>query len=246
MPDPWCPQDVPPPSNIDACEAQAVDRLEYLCNRNWTPLLITGFFRDFLVQQWSSAENIVNPKLRKHLWSETPSSGILIESALRFRPDMVGKRPAIFIKRNSFQTKPLGIGGGLSHGTGQAMYPTQKGAHNNYTVAVTGSHTMFCVNALGDATDTFATEVSTHVLEMCPALLRTMSLYDCTLAEVGAVQKLQEQGDATNYVVPITVAWSYVHDWDLYEESHPLQQVVLDPQFTPDGELVLRSPYLGK
>ena len=236
MVDSWCPGNVPdPPDNND--NSAAIRKLSYLCDNGWTPVVLTGFFRDFLADQWSRAENIINPVFKAYLWNETVTSGILIENTTRFRADLVEKLPAIMIKRNKFSTQKIGINDGLSRSLSNSAYPTQIGAHNVHTTAIVGSHTLFCLGGTAAMADGIAMEVVHHVMELCPALRQQLQLAGCSLAEVGPVQKVK--GSVERFGVPVTVAWYYLHSWDLYEESLPLQGVELKPRFTPDGRLTL-------
>jgi len=230
----WCPDNVPPESTIDSGQIQSLQQISYLCDRGLTPHVLTGFFRDFLAVMWSTADNIVNPVLRKHLWNESAGSGILIENVTRFRADVVEKQPAIMIKRNSIKFVPIGLDDGLIYGNWSDGTNNQVGAFQNHNLLITGSHTLFCIGELGMA-EALSHEVLMHVLELCPAFRRDLDLVACLPVELGAVQKLA--GTKDRLVAPITVAWQYAHEWQLYEESHPLQRVELNPRFDTDGSL---------
>jgi len=239
MADSWCPDNAPNPPDNDTCDAASRTQLSYLCNNGWTPVVITGFLRDFLAMQWSSKDNIINPVFHSYLWNESVTSGILIENTTRFRADVVEKLPAIMIKRNTFRVQRIGINDGLSRSLSTGMYPTQVGAHNVHTNAIVGSHTAFCLGGTAAMADGIAMEVVHHIMELCPAIREHLSLAGCTLAEVGAVQKVK--GSVERFGVPVTIAWYYLHTWNLYEESSPLQGVDFKPRFMKDGRLTLFS-----
>jgi hypothetical protein len=236
----WCPTPEIPPSK-DNFGVQGIVNLSSLCQKGWQPLLITGFFRDFLVRQWSSAINILTPELKQYLWSEGLGSGILIESVHRFRGDLVEKRPAIMIKRNSYRNLAMGFAGQIMGG-GLAAYENEKGAISRYVTHFVGSHTLFCIHQTGASTEMLATEVQSQLVGFSPVIRKHLNLRQFSVAEVGAIQELEESTE--NYVVPITASWAYEHTWELREESLPLQALSLS-SFLGENSASIRTTYQG-
>lgn len=237
----WCPE----PSNApqkDACGTQSLINVSYLCENGWQSLLITGFLRDLLVRQWSDPTNIVSPEMKQYVWSETPSSGILIETVHRYRGDMVEKRPAIMIKRNSFRNMQTGFAGQIQGG-GLAAYENEKGAISRYTTLFIGSHTLFCIHGTGASTEILASEVMSHLVASLWPIRAHLGLRQFSVTEVGAIQEIEESTE--NYVIPITVGWGYEHVWELKLESLPLQQVSLTGLFGSDSGLGLGTNFQG-
>jgi hypothetical protein len=214
--------------------------ISYLCDNGWQPLLITGFLRDLLVRQWANPQNIVSPEMKQYVWSEQASSGILIESVHRYRADLVEKRPAIMIKRNSFRNMQLGFAG-LNNGAGIAAYPNEKGAISRHQTLFVGSHTLFCIHGTGASAEILASEVMSHLVACLYPIRRHLGLRQFSVTEVGAIQELEESNE--NYVIPITVGWGYEHVWELKEESLPLQSVSLTGLLGPDTEIGLGTAY---
>ncbi len=235
----WCPTPDTPASK-DACGTQSTIDLSYLCANGWQPLLITGFFRDLLIRQWSSKTNLVNPEMQQYLWKPDKTSGILIESVHRYRDDLVGKRPAIMIKRNTFRNIQTGLGGRI-FGGGAAAYENEKGAISRHTTLFAGSHTLFCIHGTGASTELLAAEVISHIVASLNPIRKELGLRQFSVTEVGAIQEIEESTE--NYVIPITVGWCYEHVWELREVSHPLQSVSLTGLF--GGEVGLGSNYQG-
>jgi hypothetical protein len=219
----WCPEPGPAPQK-DACKTQSTINTSYLCENGWQPLLITGFLRDLLARQWSDPGNIVSPEMKQYLWSEGQTSGILIESVYRYRADLVEKRPAIMIKRNSFKNMQTGFAGQMQ-GIGSAAYENEKGAISCHTTLFIGSHTLFCIHGTGASTEILASEVMSHLVACLWPIRRHLGLRQFSVTEVGAIQEIEESNE--NYVIPITVGWGYEHTWQLREESLPLQSVSL-------------------
>lgn len=237
----WCPEPGEAPQK-DACGTQSTVNVSYLCENGWQPLLITGFLRDLLVRQWSDATNIISPEMKQYLWSEEQSSGILIESVYRFRADLVEKRPAIMIKRNSFRNMQTGFAGQMQ-GLGTVAYENEKGAISRHTTLFVGSHTLFCIHGTGASTEILATEVMHHLVACLWPIRRHLGLRQFSVTEVGAIQEIEESNE--NYVVPITVGWGYEHVWQLKEESLPLQAVSLTGLLGANAEVALGTEFQG-
>jgi hypothetical protein len=237
----WCPTPSDPQQK-DPCNTQSTINVSYLCQNGWQPLLITGFFRDLLIRQWADAGNIVSPEMKQYVWKEDQSSGILIESVFRYRADLVEKRPAIMIKRNSFRNMQTGFSGQI-FGGGAAAYQNEKGAISRHTTLFVGSHTLFCIHGTGASTEILATEVMQHLIGCLWPIRKNLGLRQFSVTEVGAIQELEEASE--NYVIPITVGWGYEHTWQLYEESLPLQSVSITGLFGEDLSTSLGTNYQG-
>lgn len=237
----WCPTPVDSPDK-DTCKNQSTVNVSYLCENGWQPLLITGFLRDILTRQWADPSNIIAPELKQYVWSEAASSGILIESVHRYRADLVEKRPAIMIKRNSFRNMQTGFSGQI-FGDGYAAYENEKGAISRHTTLFVGSHTLFCIHGTGASTEILATEVMAHLVACLFPIRLHLGLRQFSVTEVGAIQELEESSE--NYVVPITVGWGYEHTWELKDGSLPLQSVSLSGILGPETVIGLGTTYQG-
>lgn len=237
----WCPPQSPQPAR-DACAPQSIIDLGYLCDNGWQPLLITGFLRDLLARQWGNPQNIISPEMKQYVWSEREDSGILIESVHRYRADLIEKRPAIMLKRNSYRNNPIGFSG-QSFGSGFVAYENEKGAITHYVTLFVGSHTLFCIHGTGASTELLATEVQGHLVALMPVIRKHLKLRQFAVTEIGAIQELEESSE--NYVIPLTVGWCYEHTWKLKEESLPLQGVSFTSIFGPDSKISLASAYQG-
>ena len=236
----WCP--TPVDSAVkDACATQSTIQLSYLCENGWQPLLITGFLRDLITRQWSDPINIIAPEFKQYVWSPEANSGILIESVHRYRADLVGKRPAVMIKRNSFRNVPTGFGGQIFGGGMEYEY--EKGSISRHTTLFVGSHTLFCIHGTGASTEMLATEVMAHLIACMQPIRSHLGLRKFSVTEVGAIQELEEAKE--NYVVPITVSWGYEHTWSLKDSSLPLQSVSMSGIFGSDHSVSISTSYQG-
>lgn len=240
----WCSNSVNNPQPVrDPVTTQSTIRISALCERGWQPLLLTGFLRDFLQRQWCDAQNIISPEMKQYVWRDSTPSGILIESVYRYRPELVGSRPAIMIKRNSFRNLQLGISNQIM-GAGITAYPTEKGAITRYTTLFVGSHTLFCIHKTGAAAEILASEVLEQAIASTYPIRKHLGLRQFSVTEIGAIQPIA--GEASpNMVVPITIGWCYEHNWQLREESLPLQEISLSALLGVDSAISLGSPYQG-
>lgn len=106
-----------------------------LCSLGWMPTLIEGGLRLHLASHFSGQRLIEQPNLRDYLWTaQFDTSQISIESVGRWRPDNAGARPAIVLRRNSYQPQKISIGNKI-HGLGD-------GAARAYAEFAIGSHTL--------------------------------------------------------------------------------------------------------
>lgn len=178
--------------------------------------MLTGLLRDWLIKRFSAPEYLTDPDLRGAIWHEDPPTGILIETQHRWRPELVEKRPAVILKRNAMQRLALGIGDRLR---------TDERGQVRYCAAWVGSHTAFCINGTGAATEILTAEVVAHLSMYAPALRYQLGLMDLAVVEVGEVAELEEAKE--HFVAPVTVGWAYTQDWFLELESLKLRTVAL-------------------
>lgn len=211
MTEPWCQTtEVPPRTTQDQI------RVSSLCEMGWRPIMITGLFRDMLARHFSEASLIEQADLRRYLWSDNERSGILVESVHRYRGDLVGKRPAILIKRNAYASRKLFL---------NDFSGTNGRGEDSHTVIWVGSHTLFCIHGTGASVEILATEVQRELTEFAPVVRQYLSLAQYAVTEVGAASMLEEATE--NFVIPITVAWAYQQRWKLQPEALPLRRVPL-------------------
>lgn len=188
-----------------------------LCSTGWRPVLLTGFFRDFLVRHFATPLNIETPDLRHITWTADERTGILIESVFRWRGSLVEKRPAVIIKRNAYRNLRVAIGD-------FAGVVDEKGFREYATLWV-GSHTLFCIHGTGAATEILATEVQREVTQFAPVIKQDLQLIALAVSEVGAISEVEEASE--HFVVPITVGWAYQERWKITLDSRPIRSISL-------------------
>jgi len=188
-----------------------------LDHTRWRPLLVTGVMRHLLIHHFSDASKIEEPDLRKHVWKDNTDTGILIESAHRFRPDLVEKRPAVLVKRNGYRNLRYAIADRVA---------TDEQGFENYGTLWVGSHSLFCIHGSGASTELLTSEVQRELTQFSPVITQELGFHKFQVTEVGSISELEEATE--NFVVPITVGWAYEETWRVEPEAMPLSAIRLD------------------
>jgi len=198
-----------------------------VCSLGWRAGLITGLIRDLLIQHFADPDMAENPIFRlaasqgrPNVWREGEDTGILIESIHRWRGDIVGKRPAIVIKRNSYSSMRLGIADHVS---------VDNRGFQNYELMWVGSHTAFCIHGSGAGVEMLAGEVQRELTQFHPLMTRYMQLMRWMVTEVGAISEIEEAKET--FAVPISIGWAYTERWTVEKESPKLRRFTLRPLF---------------
>lgn len=190
------------------------------------PHLVTGLLRQLLINHFSDADNIVDAQLRAKFKESGPwkidenglsDSGIMIESITRWTPNSANKRPAILIKRNSWQWARIGIGdrSGINEHEGST----------SYTGLWQGSHSLYCIAAWGLETELLATETVRFLLHFSPWIRDQLSFKKFGVTEVGGIGEVQEV--VQGFAVPVTVAYVAEESWALQPVAPRLKRIVL-------------------
>ena len=207
----WCPDPAPNPSLPETKQLAGAQLASLLCSKGMRPLLLTGILRDLLIRHFT-AEHIEEADLRQLIWQPGETTGILVESGLRFRPELAEKRPAVIIKRNGYQNLRLAIG--------DQNQADQRGFEHFSTFWV-GSHTLFCLHPQPAGVELLATEVQRELTQFGPALLKHLGLLRWQVQEVGPVAVLEESRG--HFLVPVTLGWAYQEHWMLEQHSLPVR-----------------------
>lgn len=235
-PSSWCdptPAVPPPPgspgSDVGAAAPQAWEApqlrpqlvSQLACSYGWRPILVTGLIRDLLIQHFADPALAEDPIFRladrqgrPNTWREGTDTGILIESIHRWRGELVGMRPAVVVKRNSYSSMRLGIGDRVRvDGRGFQTYAT----------LWVGSHTCFCLHGSGAGVELLASEVQRTLTQYGPVISEYLGLMRWLVTEVGPINEVEEAKET--FAVPITVGWAYQENWTLELESPKLRRV---------------------
>jgi len=221
----------PNPPEVDALfppDTEPENRLpkvSSLCSYGMRPHVMTGFLRQLLIGHFSDPENIEEPRLRRQLFNlkewepvseEIDYRGVLIESITRATRRSADKRPAILLKRNSWQWLRKGIG----DLTDKNLYTGEA----SYSGFWEGSHTVFCLAQNGAEAEFLAMEVVKFLILFSPMIREQMELHRFFVAQVGGVGEVQEV--VQGYAIPITVAYVAEEHWAVQPYAPRLKRIV--------------------
>lgn len=212
-----------------------------LCTIGRPPIVLTGAILWVLRQHFADADNIVNAGLKTRIWrpgvedvGDTRGSGIMIEAITRWpgpQTQTLQKRPAVLVKRNTYNVSRIGIGNRYQGSSTPSIDKSKVfcdyaiGSGTQYGVQIVGSHTMFCIGGTGAEAEELGTEVFFELLEFGPVIRQDLDLVRFDAAGLGALARLEESKE--NWVSPVVVSWVFNHDWVLRREGLPLKTVAL-------------------
>jgi hypothetical protein len=185
------------------------------------PLVLTGFFRDYLIRCFNEPDQIEEPDLRAFLWSTEEAATILIADAYDYDPNRTERRPAVLIKRNAYQNARLSVGDFAGF---DARTMDQK-----FSTIWVGSHTIFCIYGTGAGVELLATEVQRRLTKFTRAITTELNLQKYQVMQVGEISVLEEAQQ--NFCVPITVGIAYDENWELRYEAPVLRRIGLKALF---------------
>jgi len=217
-----------PPENLARPPQDASLSSSLFCNVPIRPILITGLLRDILVRYFHQSNNNPDFDIRKYIWRNSPDTDIVIDSVHRWNTEIVGKRPAIFIKRNSYKNMRLAIGNRMEY---------LHDGHYSYNTMFVGSHTLFCIHSSGAGAEILATAVQRYLTEYSPVIIEYLNLFTFDVEEVGPISEIEEYRES--YVVPVTVGWAFDQSWVLEMESLKLRRIILDFNIENDIERIM-------
>jgi hypothetical protein len=151
-----------------------------------------------------------DPTFQKMLWQVDETTGIAIESATRWVPELTEKRPGIIIKRNGFQRSKLVIGDKT------IMAPDNSGNYY-YVNAWQGAHTLFCIANKGAEVELLAAEVYREINQFSQLVRAQLDILRLEVRQVGDLMILEEARQ--NWTVPVVVSYAWTENWTLNNQS---------------------------
>lgn len=183
-----------------------------------SPEVITGLFKDVLERHFSDTTTLQQPSLRSFQWQNNESTGIRIESAMRFDVKNTDQFPAILIEQGELQTGPLGINSGVKMGYNRDVY--------NYKCV--GSHVIHCLGADRVSAD-LATEVRRFINQYTPMIRQCFKLGRLIVNGQSAPQLQKEaSANARIYQVSVSLSYEYIDTWEINRKGPPIRKFYLD------------------
>lgn len=203
-----------------------LDQFSSLCSTGHTPQILTGIFLRVLQNHFANPDYIEQLALRDNVLQlkpedtleGIPETGILIEPIYKWNPVDFGKRPAVYIKRNSLQTQRIGINDGLTVGLSKdedGNFNTFEGEY--HVIGVLGSHTLFCIGRTGAETEVLAYEVFRELQQFAPIIRQDVFLKKLGVTQVTELSKLEEHDQ--HFVVGVVVGWAYFEKWRIVADA---------------------------
>lgn len=199
-----------------------------LCSLGPRPWIVTGFLVGWMRYHFSAEDQLEDADLKKdlrgRLWKATlANSGMLIESITSWKPSKTETRPSILVARNDWHIRRLGINDQLMGG-----FPKDGGQH--FSVALQGSHTLFCLAPKGPAAEILAMEVCRELFQFGPIIRWQLNLLRFTVVGAGKLFLVEES--QSHYAVPVTVAYECEDNWVIHRQAPFLKSFKLS-MFVP-------------
>lgn len=191
-----------------------------VCSLGVRPIIVQGFILEHLRRHFADQNSIQDPSLQNYLWqANIDRNNIMIEPMTKWNPTLSGARPAILIRRNSWQVIPMGVGANLMQGS------VPFDGADRYTVVMGGSHTIFCLAKEAGECEILGAEVYLELLEYATIIRQRAELLRFQVTEIGPVQPIEES--RTHFGLPITVAYAHNHSWIVRKQAPILHKVNL-------------------
>lgn len=188
---------------------------------------LTGIILKLLTTHFSRERGIQDPRLKSFIWNaDLTESKILIVPVWHWQTPGSQQRPALVIKRNALQTRQLGLGDGQAIVPGLSSEKIPANQEVVSQIAVAGSHTIFAIAAVPTQAELLSTEVATRLIQYAQAIQNEFDFSKFRVAEIGALAKIEESSE--HFVVPITVAYTYVDAWTVWSAAPLLKQLVVE------------------
>jgi hypothetical protein len=181
---------------------------------NWTPLKLSGWLRQWLIQHFSVASNITFTDLQQRIWKSDETTGILIEDVGRWRPELTEKRPALILKRQRLQGLQIGIGNRMMGGG-----PVDN-TRERFSVLFRGAHSIFCLAGEPGEVELLAAETYREILHFAPKHVERLGLVKITPPVIEAMGILEEASQ--NFVVPISFSYAFWDSWEIVPKDTSL------------------------
>lgn len=225
----------PIPPSTGATTVVDDDVASSLCSSQQPPHIMTGVFTRLMREHFARAENLLynqtsekSPQLEQYIWTEdAKTTKIQIQPVWDYNVQDIQRRPALYIKRNAWQTQRMAINDGMTvnaqAGPDGKVLRVRGEYHSRF---VMGSHTVFCVAASAGAVELLGTEIFDFLVSFAPLLRKDLEMHRFEVQEVGAISVLQESTD--HFVLPVVTAYAFAHTWRLEAVAPWLKSMAID------------------
>lgn len=227
---------LPPPPEISNKTTQVeMDPVSCLCSSQHPTNVMTGVVTRLLQEHFANVNNLIytdkfdgRTGVEEMIWSKDRTlTKIQIDPVWLYNAEDIQRRPAIYVKRNTWTTQRLGIADGYTINASKTASGEIGRVRGEYkSRAVLGSHTIFAVGRTGAEAELIGSEVFDFLLSFSPILRSDLSLHRMEVTEIGPVSMLDESSE--HFVVPVTLAYAAMWAWRLEMISPWLQKLSID------------------
>jgi hypothetical protein len=186
------------------------------CSLGLLPDQMTGELRHIVGEHFARRETIEAPALKDLLWRASQVGGILVESIARWKPEELGQRPAVIIKRNDWTATRI---------LQDDRYGSTPQAEPIYAVIMQGSHTLFCLAKAGEEAEVLGAEVLRELRGFSKQVRIELALGRFVVMGLGELFQLKEATET--FAVPVTVAYAATESWTVHEHAPRLRRIEL-------------------
>lgn len=170
--------------------------------------------------QFADANNIEEPLLRSKLWTADETTGIMIDSVTRWRPEISEKRPALLVRPGKYAGHQLSLGN-AHHGylplTGEQFYSR----------LMVGATTVFCIAGESAEAEMLGYEVYNNLVGFSDLLRERLRLHRFVIMDLDGIAKVREASD--KWVVPINIAHAGEETWMVLPHAPYLKSITIEP-----------------
>jgi hypothetical protein len=179
------------------------------CELGPKPISMTKFLRRFLTTVFSSADNLEDQSVavQRMVWTNNPATtGIAIEMAGGWTPELTEKRPAVIIRRGDWNR----VRGSID----DRCLPDSPDGHTYHGNFWQASHTLMCMTGDSVESDLLMAEVFRQLNQFGPAIRKGLQIMRFEVVK-GAEQVILEQEARENFVAAVSIAYAYQEFWQL-------------------------------
>lgn len=195
-----------------------------ICSEGLSPATVQAMLLWVIRYHFSDSQRIADRSLKNRVWTtddgltSAPSAAITIEPAYRWKLDNVQQRPGVFIRRQAWQLKHLGMFGSAIQNN--AMHNLS--GEVRYEREVSGSHVIFSVSKLPAEADALAWEITTQLEGFSVNIGRDMDLVTLRVAQLGDPVPLEES--EKHWTVPVVVSYIFNRSWAVRSVTNPVMK----------------------
>lgn len=212
-----------------------------LCSSLQPPSYMNGALLRLMQEHFSDAANLLyngtgekTKQLEAYTWSandndyvDPRNTKIKIQMVTDYDTRDTARNPAIYLKRNKWQTQRVAISDGRSPQViRNAENKIVEVRGDKYTRQIMGSHTYFAIAKEGAQAELMGNELFDFLVSFAPLIQKDLKLHRFEVNEIDGVGVLEEATD--RFVVPVVVAYSFFWTWRLEASAPFLKSIGID------------------